>query len=97
MSDEQNTIAQPACKDCRFWVPDPSSNAGSPYVEFPGYPGADENGYVDAGECHRRAPSCVSGQVMEEDSWPDNAEAVWPITLPLDWCGEWEGKEAPHA
>lgn len=77
------------CETCRFWVTDSISSAGPPKLQCDGYPGA-EDGYVLGGECHRQPPAGVYGMIAECDGWPDNAAAVWPITLPLDWCGEWQ-------
>ncbi len=81
------------CENCRFWryVPnDETSTSPSEIQVDVDYPGKDEDGYVKAGECHRRAPAATAHGAMKKHDWPDNAEAVWPVTLPLDWCGEWE-------
>ncbi len=60
----------------------------------------DENSRLQAGECHRRAPVALPPVVVRNDypedddkDWPENAVACWPVTLPLDWCGEWQGEE----
>lgn len=56
-------------------------------------------GWVEVGECRRHSPGIVEGQVWPAGSasggnnWPDNATRVWPITLPLDWCGEWRARD----
>jgi hypothetical protein len=83
------------CETCRFWVNNPISASGAPDVVFLGYPGADADGYVRAGECHRRAPQTVSGSIQlsngePAESWPDNAQGIWPLTMPLDWCGDFQ-------
>ncbi len=82
---------QEKCSTCRFWqkVTDQESACGPAEFKIAtDYPGKDADGYVEGGECHRNAPSV--GSYTGAGSWPDNAQAVWPVTLPLDWCGEWQ-------
>lgn len=78
-------MEKPTCATCPFWDNDPISSNGAPEISFVDYPGADNRNYVRGGECHRLPPTTV---VTSEDSWPDNAQGVFAITLPLDWCGE---------
>ena len=46
------------------------------------------------GECHRRAPR-PSNSVIDSDDGAEGKIAVWPITLNIEWCGEWSAKESP--
>lgn len=84
------------CETCRFWffVSDEESCIGPSEVMVTAeqYKSrCDEEGYVMAGECHCRAPAAAPDMVTaDRELWPDRALAMWPITLPLDWCGEWQ-------
>mgnify|MGYP000874994009 CR=1 FL=1 len=43
------------------------------------------------GECHRHAPAPAPQSLLGEPTQgePQNA-AIWPVTDPEDWCGDWE-------
>ncbi len=85
------------CRACRFWHPvtDEESACGPSEIFLNiNYPGKDSKGYILAGECHRRAPTAF--RQADGMNWPEYAQAVWPITLPLDWCGDFTpGTDTP--
>lgn len=90
-------MSEELCENCRFWVTDSMElktaeiNLGKCEVVFRSHPLADSEGYVACGECHRGPPSCG----MHGVSWLGNMQAVWPVTLPSEWCGEWQAKSEP--
>ncbi len=92
------------CETCKFWrhVTADESGAGPteterpPFASYADYPQAlgckeYDLDLIKTGECHRNAPvSVLSFQTKENGNWPEGHEVCWPITLPLDWCGEWQ-------
>ena len=94
------------CERCYFWEQElfSENTVGKPEVQFPGYPSAEQvdgMDWVAVGECRRHAPRAgftIDRENADNDGkhgnrgWPDNAQAAWPITLPLDWCGEFKSK-----
>ena len=42
------------------------------------------------GSCHRHAPRAWAGPIGDVKI---QAEARWPTTRNVEWCGEWEEKE----
>ena len=46
------------------------------------------NAWVHSGFCHRRAPSSAPSDAVQHGH--DAETARWPLTRPLDWCGEHE-------
>ncbi len=90
----------PSCETCRFWYrpreedtcvgPCEVKDSGDRYAAV-----RDAEEYVPAGECHRHAPPAVSFGLIQgcKAIWPEDVAVCWPVTTPLDWCGEWEGKK----
>lgn len=70
------------CENCRYWI---AGNGG-------------------AAACHQAAPVAVpwiAGRGALADYWNSSAQivgvearAVWPVTQPSDWCGQWRAREA---
>lgn len=84
------------CETCRFWDGKPLTATGGCDIVHEAYPDTHstvEDGirFVESGECHRHAPHVrVPAPDVSPPGWPENLQAGWPITLPLDWCGEWQ-------
>lgn len=75
------TISQPACASCKFWIPrilEPEDDTG------------EQNAW---GECHRNAPLCQP--VPRNDELDLGYVAEWPATENSEWCGEFEWWEKP--
>jgi len=68
------------CKNCRYWHD----------LDYPN-PGIDGV----TGQCRRNPPMQTKGSTMGADcSAMETDEAVWPITEPDDWCGEFNEKDS---
>ena len=69
------------CEDCKYWE---------------GFP--DDKGDFTQGECRRHSPPYIRAFEFLADNEPCSngaeiyREAVWPATMPFDWCGEFEAK-----
>lgn len=68
------------CQTCRFW------DAHSDEDQL------GEEGEIISGECRRYAPRAASPYLplhIKQDAFV--TFPAWPVTSPLEWCGEWEG------
>lgn len=88
------------CRNCEFWqklTDETSANGPAFGIELsPRYKElrSGDEGSVEIGECHRNAPAPGFFQLGEDGehlgSWCNNAETRWPLTFPLEWCGEYK-------
>ena len=55
----------------------------------------EQDGEID-GECHRRCPTIVFGQMNIAHDTNINCDAIWPLTMSHEWCGDHQRREDPR-
>ena len=80
-------IPNQRCETCRFWK---DHDDVASHREAAANPDLSQL----VGECRRHAPRLVLADVQPNADMACADSVVWPLTSPLDWCGDYEPAEA---